>query len=157
MVRLVNRVMGRARKFLGSYVHATRHDMRLPLYVSLFDPRKNAARTPSSSSMSGYLRDISKTGVSLVVPSLRFGNHCLISGHYPLTVTLQLPNGVASIQVAPVRYDRVKEGQLERSYLIGARIIQITDPDRKNLVHYIHQLKDRRAASFSFVQDAKSV
>jgi hypothetical protein len=157
MVRLLNAMVGRARKFLGTHVHATRHDMRLPLYVSLLDSKRASARTASSSTMTGYLRDISRTGLSLVVPSLRFGNHCLISGHYPLRVTVQLPTGVANIQVAPVRYDRLKEGQLERRYLIGARIIQITDPDRKNLIQYIQQSKVGRAASFSFVGDAESI
>lgn len=157
MVRLVKAVVVHARKLLGTHAHSTRHDMRLPLYVSLLDPKKTSARMPSSTTMSGYLRDISRTGLSLVVPSLTFGNHCLISCHYPLRVTVQLPNGVANIQVAPVRYDRLKEEELERRYLIGARITQITDPDRKNLIQYIQQLKDGRAATFSFVRDAESI
>lgn len=156
MVRIVKAFGSRARKFLGEYVHAPRHKMRLPLYVSLIETKKSSANMSAASSMSGYLRDISKTGLSLVVPSLRFGNRCLISGHYPLRVTVQLPNGVANIRVAPVRYDRLKEEQLERSYLIGARIMEITEPDRKTLIQYIRQVKEGQAGSFSFVHDAES-
>jgi c-di-GMP-binding flagellar brake protein YcgR len=157
MVRLVNSIWSRAHKFLGAYVHAPRHNMRLPLYVSLIESKKSSTKTSTSSTMSGYLRDISKTGISLVVPSLRFGNRCLISGHYPLRVAVQLPSGIANIQVAPVRYDRLKEESLERSYVIGARIIQIAEPDRKHLIQYIQKVREGQAASFSFVRDAESV
>lgn len=157
MVRLMNAIVSRAQRLLGQYVHAPRHYMRLPLYVSLIDSKKTSANMSSSSTMSGYLRDISKTGLSLVVPSLRFGNRCLISGHYPLRVTVQLPNGVANIQVAPVRYDRLKDEHLARSWVIGARITQITEPDRQHLIQYIKQVKVGQAASFSFVRDAESV
>lgn len=157
MVRFVNAIMTRARKVLGEYIHAPRHFVRLPLYVSLIDSKKNSSRVSPSSTMSGYLRDISKTGLSLVVPSLRFGNRCLISGHYPLRVAVQLPSGIANINVTPVRYDRLKEENLARSYLIGARITQIAEPDRKHLVQYIQKVKEGQATSFSFVRDAESV
>jgi hypothetical protein len=157
MVSLVNAIVSRAQRMFGAYIHAPRHNMRLPLFVSLVDSKKSSSQLPQSSTMSGYLRDISKTGLSLVVPSLRFGNRCLISGHYPLRVTVQLPNGVANIQVAPVRYDRLKEEQLARSYVIGARITQITEPDRKHLIQYIQKVKEGQAASFSFIPNAKSV
>lgn len=157
MVRLMNAIVSRARKFIGTYVHAPRHNMRLPLYVSLIDSKKSSTKMSPSSTMSGYLRDISKTGLSLVVPSLRFGNHCLISGHYLLRVAVQLPGGIANIQVNPVRYDRLKEENLARSYVIGARITQIDEPDREHLIQYIQQVKEGQAASFSFVRDAESV
>lgn len=157
MVRLLNAIVGRAKRFLGDHVHAPRHYMRLPLFVSLIESKKPSGNGSTSSIMSGYLRDISKTGLSLVVPSLRFGNHCLIGGNYPLRVTVQLPNGVANIQVTPVRYDRLKEENLARSYVIGARITEIKEPDRKHLIQYIQQIKEGQATSFSFVRDAESV
>lgn len=157
MVRLMNTIVNGAQRILGGYFHAPRHIMRLPLYVSLADSKKSSPGVTSTLTMSGYLRDISKTGLSLVVPSLRFGNRCLISGHYPLRVTVQLPNGVANIQVSPVRYDRLKEENLTRSYVIGARITQITEPDRDHLIQYIQKVNQGHAASFSFVRDAESV
>ena len=157
MVRLMNAIVGRAQRLFGDYVHAPRHYLRLPLFVSLIEAKRPSSNISSSSTMSGYLRDISKTGLSLVVPSLRFGNRCLLGGQYPLRVSLQLPNGVANIHVTPVRYDRLKEDDLARSYVIGARITQITEPDRKHLIQYIQQMKVGRAASFSFVRDAESV
>ena len=146
--------MGHVYSFLSNHVHARRYDMRLPLNVSLLDSRRIAIRAHNSS-MSGYLRDISKTGLSLVVPSLRFGNSFLVSGHYPLRVMVELPNGVVNIHVAPVRYDKLHEKQSDRRYLIGARIMKMTDSDRRNLSQYIQEAKKSKALSFSFAREAK--
>lgn len=109
----------------------------------------------SSSAMSGYLRDISKTGLSLVVPSLRFGNDFLVSGHYPLRVMVELPNGVVNIHIAPVRYDKLHEKHADRKYLIGARIMQITESDRRNLSQYMQEARKSKALPFSFAREAK--
>ena len=155
MRKLTNSIMGRVYSFLSNNVHARRYDMRLPLSVSLLDSRRAAVRMHASSTMSGYLRDISKTGLSLVVPSLRFGNNFLVSGHYPLRVMVELPNGVVNIHIAPVRYDKLHEKQADRRYLIGARIMKMTDSDRRNLSQYMQEAKKSKALSFSFARDAK--
>ena len=157
MVKLKNSIMSRAYRFLGRYIHAKRYGMNLPLSVSLLDQKKTAVSVPCSTEMSGHLRDISKTGLSLIVPSMRFGNRFLISGHYPLQVLVELPNRVLNIQVAPVRYDKLKEEQSERRYLIGARIMQMTDSDREHLRDFIQQSKKHGAQTLSFARDAKSI
>lgn len=157
MVKLVSSIVGRAYKLLGTYVHARRHDMRLPLSVSLLDAQTKTTSDPYSPAMAGYLRDISKTGISLIVPSIRFGNRFLLSGHDPLRVRVELPNGAVNIQVAPVRYDRLYEEQSERRYLIGARIMEMTASDREHLTRYIQQVKKSKAAPLSFAHDAKPV
>lgn len=157
MLKLMSSIVGRTRKLLGTYIHARRQDVRLPLSVSLLDAKTMTVSEPYSPAMTGYLRDISKTGLSLIVPSIRFGNHFLLSGHDPLRVILELPNGTINIQVAPVRYDRLYEEQGERQYLIGARIMEITTSDREHLTRYIQQVKKSKEASFGFARDAKPV
>lgn len=155
MVKMMNSIVGRVCSFFDNHIHARRYDMRLPISVTLLDSRRVAKRIPSPSDMTGYLRDISRTGLSLVVPSLRFGNHCLVTGHYPLHVMVELPNGVVDIQVAPVRYDRLPEKQSDREYLIGARIMQMTDSDRKHLMQYLQDTKKSKPVSFSFARESK--
>ncbi|MDT4965650.1 MAG: hypothetical protein QOJ64_387 [Acidobacteriota bacterium] len=154
MVKLMNSIVGRVYSYVDSHIHAHRYDMRLPMSVSLLESRRVAKRVPSPSDMSGYLRDISKTGLSLVVPSLRFGNRFLVSGHYPLRVMVELPNGTVDIQVAPVRYDKLHE-KSDRKYLIGARIMQMTDSDRRHLSQYIQEVKKSKPVSFSFARETK--
>ena len=106
--------------------------------------------------MAGYLRDLSKTGLSLVVPSLRFGNRFLVSQYHPLSVRIELPDGIVEIQVSPVRYDKLHDVQGERSYIIGARIIRLTAADRARLSQHIQLMKKRQAVSMSLIRDAKS-
>lgn len=130
--------------------------MRLPLTVSILYMKTATVSVPCSPAMPGYLRDITKTGVSLVVPSIRFGNCSLVSGSYPLGIRIELPNGVVSIQVAPVRYDRLSAEQGKSLYLIGARIMQITDVHRTRLTQHIEQVKKRRVRSLAFARDANS-
>jgi hypothetical protein len=157
MVKLKNSIVRRAYKFLGRYFHARRYEMSLPLSVSLLDQKRTALSVPPSLEMSGHLRDISKTGLSLILPSMRFGNSFLITGHYPLRVIVELPNRVVNIQVVPVRYDKLKEEQSERKYLIGARIMQMTETDREHLTDYIQQMRKSGTGSLSFARDAKSI
>ena len=157
VMKLVNSLVGRAGKLLGTYIHARRHEARLPLSVSLIEPTTSAFSRSYSPAMAGHLRDISRTGISLVVPSIRFGNRFLLSGHDPLRVIVELPGGAVNLQVAPVRYDKLDDEPGERQYLIGARIMQMDDSDRAHLSQYIQQLKKHRAASLSFARDAKPV
>jgi hypothetical protein len=156
MVKPTNSIVSRVYGFLGRYIHAKRYHVNLPLSVSLLD-QKTAGSVPCHPEMSGHMRDISKTGLSLIVPSIRFGNRFLISGHYPLRVMVQLPNRVVNIQVAPVRYDKLREEQSEPGYLIGARILQMTDADRDHLTQYMQQMKKSRPEALSFARDAKSI
>ena len=101
------------------------------------------------------MRDISKTGLSLVVPSLRIGNRFLVSGHDPLCVMVELPDGIVNIQVAPVRYDKLHEKLSDRRYLIGARIVRMTESDRRHLTQYLQEVKKSKAISLSFAREAK--
>ena len=130
--------------------------MRLPLTVSILYQKTATVSVPCSPSLTGYLRDISRTGVSLVVPSIRFGNCSLVSGSYALGATIELPHGSVSMQVAPVRYDRLSAEHGKSRYLIGARIMQIADTDRKRLLQYIEQFKKSRALSLTFAREASS-
>lgn len=153
MFKLMGSIVRRAYSFLGRYFHARRHETSLPLSVSLLDQKKSAARISGAQAMSGYLRDISKTGLSLLVPSIRFGDSFLLSGHYPLRVLVELPNRMINIQVAPVRYDKLMEDR----YLIGARIMEMSDADRQHLMDYIQQVKKSGAQTLNFARDAKSI
>jgi hypothetical protein len=149
-------IVGRTHEFIDNHVYTRRYDMRLPVTVSILYLKTATVSVPCSPSLAGYLRDISRTGVSLVVPSIRFGNCSLVSGNYPLGVTIELPDGPASMQVAPVRYDRLSAEQDKSRYLIGARIMQITASDRKRLLQYIERFKKSRALSLTFAREANS-
>lgn len=151
-------IFGRFYNFVGSHNHARRYQTHLPLNISLLDSKKSARGNPCRLNMSGYVRDISQTGLSLVVPSVRLGNRYLTDGSLPLEVQVEMPDGRINIQVVPVRYDMFEENQAELRYAIGARIIKIADADRKRLFEYLEQASKRKALTpqTSFAHDAHS-
>ena len=157
MSKLANLIPGSARGLLGRYLHARRYAVSLPLSVALLEEGRAGASLPAGPEMAGQLRDISRTGISLFIPSLRIGDRFLLTGHYPMRVMLELPNGVVRMKVAPVRYDRVREDHVDSQYMVGARIVQMAEPDRERLMQYIRQAGKRRTEVLGFARDAESI
>jgi hypothetical protein len=143
-VKLFSSIVVRAFGLLGGYSYAQRHGLRLPVNVSLLHVKSAAVSVPCSPAVAGYLLNISRTGLALVVPSLRFGNRFLVSEHPPLGVWIELPGGSVNIQMTPVRYDRLNGAQADCGYVIGGRIVRMADADRERLARHIQGLKKTR-------------
>jgi len=90
-----------------------------------------ARRLPS---LNGYTLDVSSTGLALVVPAIRIGEHYLAGGDRKLHVKLELPSGPVEMKVAPVRYESLED---DSGYLIGARILEMSDADRGSFEKYL--------------------
>lgn len=146
MAEVMDSVVRRFYSFMANHLHVRRNGMNLPVTVSLLDMGKNPVVRRCPPVMPGLLRDISKTGVSLVMPSVSFGDSFLTDGYCEMRVMIELPNGAVNIEAAPVRYDKFDEPQKEGAYLVGARILRMTDQERKSLVKRIQQVKKSRAS-----------
>lgn len=109
---------------------ALRRKVYLPCSVSLPD-----AETHRTHPLIGHTHDVSLGGVALIIPDIHIGDHDLISPERTLRITLALPKERVDIYAAPVRYERVSEGE---GYLIGARITDVSA--RSRFVKYIHSL-----------------
>lgn len=105
--------------------------------LSLSDPRvasNGARRLPK---LDGYTQDVSVTGLALIVPAIRIGEHYLAGADRKLHVKLELPTGSVEMKVASVRYESLED---DSGYLIGARILEISDTDRASFVKYVVNL-----------------
>ena len=155
---VMNSIVRRLYDSLVNRIHVRQSGMGLPLTVSLLDSETGTPGAQHVPAMPGYLRDISKTGLSIVVPPVHSGNRYPIGSRYTLRIIIEHPNGAINIKATPVRYDWLDESQSERRHLIGARISQLTRSDRRTLVQYIQQVKKREevGSKTSFAHDAKS-
>ena len=135
-------IINRLRDFVGnrrdSQRRAAQRTARLVFSVSVLD-----AKTPSAATrvipIEGYTRDISETGLALIVPSLIIGGNHLTDESCTLRIVLlDLPTGRIEIHAAPVRYEQLAGS--ETAYLIGARITHISESDRSRLVQYLRSL-----------------
>jgi hypothetical protein len=161
MPEIVRSIIGRFCRIIGN--HARRHELRLPLTLSLQDCRTHRAyastRTSRAATISGHTRNISDTGLSLILPSVHFGNRYLMDGELTLKIELEFPAGPINFQVAPVRYEALDENQVECGYLVGLRITKIADTERQRLAAYLRQAKRSTTPSpkTTFAQNAQTL
>ncbi len=124
----------------GQTRHKALRAARLLFTVARHDLEVSSHSAPESLSVIGHTRDISATGLSLVVPGLHVRDAELFGSQNPLQLTLSLPTGIVDIQATPVRYEWLGEKSEQKSYLIGARITQIRDDERIRLNEYLSAL-----------------
>jgi PilZ domain len=129
--------VSRLRRFIGNRRRSRRVRARLSFTLSLSDPRvsRNGARRLPT--LDGHTLDVSTTGLALVVPAIRIGEHYLAGADRKLHVKLELPSGPVEMKVATVRYESLED---DTGYLIGARIVEISDTDRVSFEKYVGQV-----------------
>ena len=108
--------------------------MRLSFTLSLSDPRVSSNGGRRLPKLNGHTLDISATGLALVVSAIRIGEHYLAGTDHKLHIKLELPSGPVEMMVATVRYESLED---EGGYLIGARILEISDTDRVSFEKYV--------------------
>ena len=91
--------------------------------------------------LDGHTMDVSSTGLALIVPAIRIGEHYLAGADRKLYVKLELPSGPVEMKVVTVRYENLEDGS---GYLIGARILDISDADRASFEKYIAKAVSRQ-------------
>jgi hypothetical protein len=131
-------MLKRLRRFVGDRRNAIRRPAqrkaRLVFSLTLEGEDARARTMP----VEGYTRDISESGVAIIVPSLRVADTYLTASNCKLRIVLlNLPNGEVEIEATPVRHEDLGEG---RGHLIGARITGMSSDDRARLVEFLSTL-----------------
>ena len=141
MPELMRSIITRLRSVVGNRRRARRYRARLSVSISLLNVKTVAesAIPRSLPQLEGYTRDLSETGLALVVPTIRIGDHYLTGAGRRLLVTLHHADGPLALQVTPVRYEQLEEDHTERGYLIGVRIEELSDTDRARFVAYLQE------------------
>jgi hypothetical protein len=116
---------------MGNRRRSPRYKVRWPVRISLLHTKVqvNGAHR-SLPSVEGYTRDVSASGLALIVTAIRINDRYLTGEGQRLEVVLEHPTGNITMQVAPVRYEQLDESETEKGYLIGVRIITMTDEER---------------------------
>jgi len=139
MSELPRRIVSSLRRFLGNRRHSKRVQARLKFTISLSDPKVKPNGSRRLPTLDGHTLDISSTGLALIVPAIRIGEHYLAGADRKLFIKLQLPSGPVELKVSTVRYESLEESE-ETGYLIGARISEMSDEDRATYNTYVAQV-----------------
>lgn len=140
MSELPRRIVSHLRRFFGNRRRHRRVRIRLNFTLSLSDPRVGSNGSRRLRTLDGHTLDISTTGVALIVPAIRIGEHYLAGSDRRVYLKLQLPGGPVEMKLATVRYEALEETDEETGYLIGARIIEMADADRASFEEYIAKI-----------------
>ena len=112
-----------------------RFSASLPCSVSL--PAEDEDLLFPQAKLTGRTRDISESGLGLIVPSIYIGFACIVDEGRTLDTVLELPTGVVELQMTAVHYIRLDEQGQDAAYLIGARITNISEADRARYLAYL--------------------
>lgn len=130
---MIRKLIGNFRKSISERAAPRRHDYQMPISIS-FEPGKNLKKTSNTAgnfSVRGDTNDLSSGGIAFVVPSIRLREYYLVGENRVLSVELNLPDGKVKMQIVGQRYEQIgDEHSSTTSYLIGAKIIEMTNGDR---------------------------
>lgn len=126
-----------------------RHQAKLKAHllfsVMLVDEKEHGAgagEPPQSLNLVGQTRDISASGLGLVIPVAQIDEKYLTGEESLLRVELYLPTGPIEIRARAVRSQRLSETELKsifpEGFFIGAQITEVSDPDR--FIEYLKAL-----------------
>lgn len=126
--------------FAGGRRQAPRCEARLNVALRFsLSPHEEAsdASAPQSPLMMGETRNLSETGLAISLSSNHIGNRYFNVIGCTLRITLDLPEGSVKILAEPKWCKWLLEGETVRSYLLGLKIIEMTDEEWVRLVRYV--------------------
>jgi len=137
MSELPRRIVSHLRRFIGNRRRSRRVRARLNFTLSLSDPRVSSNGGRRLPKLDGHTLDVSVTGLALIVPAIRIGEHYLAGADRKLHIKLELPSGPVEMTVVTVRYESLED---ESGYLIGARILEMSDMDKASFEKYVTRI-----------------
>lgn len=133
MPELIRAIAGRLRELVGNRRRAARRKVRLNAVVSLHNAKTanidGSHKQPSV--LEGYTHDVSATGLALILPAVRIGDHHLTHQEHTLQIKLELHAGqTLLVRAVAVRYEPLDSETNEKSYLVGMHILDTGDQKR---------------------------
>ena len=113
-------------------------DARLEFSVLLRDTETSAGGVQHLRACAGHTVNISAHGLAVVLHAQNIDEQYLLGAEGSMAIELDLPNGSSiEIQATPVRYEKQEEG-----YLIGARISEMNERNRRLFEEYLRELSE---------------
>jgi hypothetical protein len=146
MAKKSSGIIGSAVAHLRRYVrgdgrfmrHGKRFEAQLPFIVTLLGKERSRARSlPTKTALVGYTRDVSETGLTLLLPSVRVGDAYLTDGGCCLRVKLDLPGGAVTMMTTSVRFEQLTRREAGCSYLLAVHIAEMQKDERERYGKYL--------------------
>lgn len=109
---------------------APRLRVRLGFSLSVLRPTKLKRLNAREHALKGHTRDISVSGLALLLPQIHLEGYHLAAEDREMLLTLELAGGSVSMVVVSKRYEKLDTSELGCNYLIGAQIVRMEERDR---------------------------
>ena len=120
---------------------------RLLLSISLPHGEERPGADARARQLIGSTRNVSETGLAIVVPTLRVGSNLITEENCTLRIVLDIyPEGVVEMDATVVHHSQVDEKDKEAGYLVGVSIGEMSEDDRRRYLEYLATLARRSPA-----------
>jgi hypothetical protein len=135
MPELLRSIINRLRQHVGNRRAAPRYATHLEaaLILSISVGESKNRKTTNADAplrLAGYTRDISDSGLALIVPAIHISGQYLTTPNRTLELIIKLPDGPVQLQATPVRYSPLYEDAKDTGYIIGVQIKHMSEADR---------------------------
>ena len=135
MANLIRKVAAQLTGFVWSRLTAPRKKLRVPVTISLDSEKTANAKTVY---LKGETKDLSKSGIAVFVPAIRVCEKYLVGENRTIYAEMDLPNGRIKVELVGCRYEQqIGIHDSIATYLIGARILHISEADRELYEEYL--------------------
>lgn len=138
---------------VGRYVNKRRRSLRLgvrfetrlPFLITMLGTERGSTKgLQDNPALVGFTRNLSETGLTLLLPSVRIGNAYLTDVESYLDVRLELPGGPVAIRTASVRFEQLPRREAGCGYLLAVRIVNMQNDERDRYVAYLKTLGSKK-------------
>ncbi len=142
---MIRKWTSKLRKFLSKRVVSPRRKFQTPIKLSFEHDKTtgNLQMPVNDLSIRGETEDLSFTGIAFTVSSIRLREYYLVGEGRKLNAEINLPNGKVKMQLIGQRYKQVGKHVSVTQYLIGARILKMSDGDRETYKEFLRKRKNR--------------
>lgn len=118
-----------------------RYEVSLDCSVALPDEERSSGLLFPDASIAGLTRDLSETGIGLVLPSIYAGYDCVVDRGRTLRVRLEISSGTVEMIATAVHYTRSDLAGEGASYAVGLLITEMTDDNRALYAQLLRELE----------------
>ena len=155
---MIRKLIARFNKSITMRVVPARHNCEFPISI-MFEPNSQTGKLHlpiENVSIKGVSQDLSQTGIAFIVPSIRLKENYLVGENRTLCAELDLPNGKVKMIIVGQRYEQVSDEHTSTTkYLIGAKIVQMTESDKEAYEYFLHNSENfkKNPKAFNFGVD----
>jgi PilZ domain len=117
-----------------------RYNLVLGCQISLPEEERSSVLLFPDATVAGRTRDVSESGLGVVVETIYAGYDCVVDQGRALRVSLSLPSGDIELRATAVHYVRQDSAAGESAYVIGLSITGMDDDNRARYASLLAEL-----------------